>query len=141
MSGSTGGPKGITNFHDNLCGGQHFWRTTTYKILIAGYFWTDLFTDVCEKIRACVKCQFFFGKQQLKYFPFKPVVVCGPFQEWGLDFIGGIQPVSSSHHKWILTATDYCYHMKLFRVTGDNHEHRRTCGCSFPWWRSPVHFI
>jgi hypothetical protein len=28
----------ITNFHDNLCGGHHLWRDTTYKILIVGYF-------------------------------------------------------------------------------------------------------
>jgi hypothetical protein len=27
----------ITDFHDSLCGGHHFWRTTTYKILRAWY--------------------------------------------------------------------------------------------------------
>jgi hypothetical protein len=26
------------DFHDNLCGGHQFWRTTTYKIIRAGYF-------------------------------------------------------------------------------------------------------
>jgi hypothetical protein len=26
------------DFHDNLCGGHHYWRTTTYKILMARYF-------------------------------------------------------------------------------------------------------
>ena len=30
-----------------------------------------------------------------------------PFQLWGLDFIGEINPNSSRQHKWILTATDY----------------------------------
>ena len=30
-----------------------------------------------------------------------------PFQQWGLDFIGEINPPSSAQHKWILTATDY----------------------------------
>jgi transposase InsO family protein len=30
-----------------------------------------------------------------------------PFQQWGLDFIGEINPHSSAQHKWILTATDY----------------------------------
>jgi hypothetical protein len=95
------------DFHDSLCGGHHFWRTTTYKILRAGYFWPTLFTDVCAKIRACVKCQKFSGKQQLKSFPLKPVVASGPFQQWGLDFIGEIHPSSSGQHRWILTATDY----------------------------------
>ena len=31
----------------------------------------------------------------------------GPFQQWGIDFIGEIHPPSSGQHKWILTATDY----------------------------------
>jgi hypothetical protein len=39
--------------------------------------------------------------------PLKPVVVSGPFQQWGLDFIGEIHPTSSGQHQWILTATDY----------------------------------
>lgn len=30
-----------------------------------------------------------------------------PFQQWGLDFIGEINPSSSGQHRWILTATDY----------------------------------
>jgi len=91
------------HFHDNLCGGHHFWRTTAYKILRAGYFWPSLFTDVCAKIRACV----FSRKQQLKYLTLKLVVASGPFQQWGLDFIGEIHPTSSVQHRWILTATNY----------------------------------
>jgi transposase InsO family protein len=35
------------------------------------------------------------------------VVVSGPFQQWGLDFIGEIHPASSGQHRWILTATDF----------------------------------
>jgi hypothetical protein len=31
----------------------------------------------------------------------------GPFQQWGLDFIGEINPPSNGYQKWILTATDY----------------------------------
>ena len=55
--------KTITDFHDNLCGDHHFWRTTSYKILRAGYFLPSLITDVYEKIRACIKCQKFYGKK------------------------------------------------------------------------------
>jgi hypothetical protein len=61
------------DFHENLCGGHHFQRTTAYKIIRAGYFWPTLFTDVCAKIRACIKCQKFFGKKQLKSLPLNPV--------------------------------------------------------------------
>jgi hypothetical protein len=69
----------MTDFHDNLCGGHHFWRTTTYNILRDGYFWPSLFTAVCEKIRACDKCKKNSGKKQLKSLPLKPVVIFGPF--------------------------------------------------------------
>jgi hypothetical protein len=52
----------MSYFHDSLCGGHHFWRTTAYKILKAGYFWHSLFMDVCAKIKVCNKCQKFSGK-------------------------------------------------------------------------------
>jgi hypothetical protein len=86
------------DFHDSLCGGNHFWRTTAYKILrldISGLVYSLI---VCAKIRACVKCQKFSGKKQLKSFPLKHVVASGPFQQWGLDFIGEIHPTSSGQH-------------------------------------------
>jgi hypothetical protein len=50
----------ITYFHDSLCGGHHFWRTIAYKNFRDGYFWPNLFTDVCANIRACAKCKKFF---------------------------------------------------------------------------------
>jgi transposase InsO family protein len=36
-----------------------------------------------------------------------PVKTKSPFQQWGLDFIGEINPHSSAQHRWILTAKDY----------------------------------
>jgi hypothetical protein len=97
----------MTEFHSSECGGHHYWKTTAHKILRAGYYWPCLFSDVCAFVKACDKCQRFVGKQQLKSLPLKPVVVTGPFQQWGLDFIGEIHPPSSNQHRWILVATDY----------------------------------
>ena len=39
--------------------------------------------------------------------PLNPISVEAPFQQWGLDFIGEINPKSSGQHRWILTTTDY----------------------------------
>jgi hypothetical protein len=58
-------------------------------------------------VKSCDKCQRFTRKQQLKSLPLRPIVVNGPFQQCGLDFIGKINPSSSGHRKWILVATDY----------------------------------
>jgi hypothetical protein len=97
----------MTEFHSSECGGHHYWKTTAHKILRAGYCWPSLFSDVCAFVKSCDKCQRFSGKQQLKSLPLKPVVVTGPFQQWGLDFIGEIHPPSSNQHRWILVATNY----------------------------------
>jgi hypothetical protein len=97
----------MVEFHSGLCGGHHSWKTTAHKILRAGYYWPTLFADVHRGVRACITCQRFSGKQQLKSLPLQPVVVSGPFQQWGLDFIGEIHPASSGQHRWILTATDF----------------------------------
>ena len=35
------------------------------------------------------------------------ISVEAPFQQWGLDFIGDINPNSSGQHMWILIASDY----------------------------------
>jgi hypothetical protein len=53
----------MSDFHESLCGGHHFWRTTAYKILRAGYFWPSLFTKVCANIKAYIKCQKFSRKK------------------------------------------------------------------------------
>ena len=37
----------------------------------------------------------------------KPISIEAPFQQWGLDFIGEINPSSSGQHRWILITIDY----------------------------------
>jgi hypothetical protein len=51
-----------------------------------------------------VKCLL---EKKLLSFPLKPIIANGPFQQWGLEFIGEIHPPSSGKHRWILTTTDY----------------------------------
>jgi hypothetical protein len=53
----------MSDFHDSLCRGHHFWRMMTHKILRDGYLWPTLFTDVCTKVRAYAQCHKFSGKQ------------------------------------------------------------------------------
>eukprot|EP00253_Pinus_taeda_P010173 PITA_10173 len=93
--------------HQGDCGGHLFWKSTTNKILRAGYYWPTLFADVYKMVKRCHKCQIFEGKQKLQPLPLKPIEVSAPFQQWGLDFIDEIHPASSGQHRWILTATDY----------------------------------
>jgi hypothetical protein len=39
--------------------------------------------------------------------PLQPISVEQPFSQWGLDFIGPINPKSIKGHIYILTTTDY----------------------------------
>ena len=97
----------ISKSHEGACGGHKYWKATAYKILRDGYYWPSLFADVYQQVRACVPCQKFAGKQKLLSLPLKPIAVNAPFQQWGLDFIGEINPSSSAKHHWILAATDF----------------------------------
>eukprot|EP00253_Pinus_taeda_P023544 PITA_23544 len=44
-------------FHSSICGGHHYWKTTTHRILRAGYYWPTLFSDVWSFVRSCDKCE------------------------------------------------------------------------------------
>lgn len=93
--------------HFSICGGNHYQKNTTHKITRVDYYWPTLFSDVCAFVKSCDKCQRLAGRQQLKYLPLKPIHANGPFQQWGLDFIGDINPHYSGQHNQILVAIDY----------------------------------
>eukprot|EP00253_Pinus_taeda_P014023 PITA_14023 len=97
----------VEDFHKGDCGGHLFWKTTTNKILRAGFYWPSLFSDVYKAVKSCHECQNFQGKQKLQPLPLKPIEISTPFQQWGVDFIGEIHPASSGQHRWILTTKDY----------------------------------
>lgn len=98
----------LQEMHGGVCGGHFFARTTTHKILRAGYYWPHVFNDSYQYVRKCEACQIFSRK--MKYqgaLPLRPMQVEEPFQQWGLDFIGEICDKSSGGHIWILVATNY----------------------------------
>ena len=99
--------KSCIELHEGECGGHIYWKTTTNKILRAGYYWPTLFPDTQKLVMTCHKCQIFDGKRKVLPLPLHPIKIEAPFQQWGLDFIGEIHPTSSVQHKWILTAINY----------------------------------
>jgi hypothetical protein len=50
------------DLHQGVCGGHHYWKATSFKILRAGYYWLVLFSDIFTQVRACEPCQKFAGK-------------------------------------------------------------------------------
>ena len=93
--------------HDGPDGGHFSARKIEVKIMRASYYWPTLFNDAHKYVRKCEKCVFFSGKQRLASLPLHPIQVDQPFTQWGLDFIGPINPPFSASHEWILAATYY----------------------------------
>ena len=73
----------------------------------AGYYWPTLFRDSYTFARKCQECQLFAGRVKKPAFPLQPILDERPFQQWGIDVVGPINPPSSMQHKYIITATDY----------------------------------
>jgi hypothetical protein len=70
----------MIEIHQGACGGHHFWMTTAYEIIRVGYYWPSLFSDVYDRVRACVECQKFMGKEKILPLPLKHISVEDPFQ-------------------------------------------------------------
>jgi hypothetical protein len=47
------------------------------------------------------------GRESRFFVPLQPVVVEEPFEPWGLEIIGEINPHWSKQHRYILTTNDY----------------------------------
>ena len=97
----------MKEFHDGPNGRHFSIRTIVMKIMRTGYYWPSLFSDAHKYVRRCKTCAFFLGKQRLAALPQYPIQVDQPFAQWGLDFIGPINPPSNTGHKWILITIDY----------------------------------
>lgn len=88
--------------HEDVCGGI---SSTAQKVLAAGYFWPNMHKDIQEWCTTYHTYQA-FGRRELKRAPLHPIIALGPFEKWGLDFVG---PLPRSHHGkcYILVAIDY----------------------------------
>ena len=89
-------------FHNEACSGSFSSRVTTFKIMRAQFFWLTLFYDAYDWVHRCQKCQQFIDKLNLAAIPLRLVVIDVPFQQWGVKFIGPINPHSSKSHVYVL---------------------------------------
>jgi hypothetical protein len=99
--------KVLSELHAGEAGGHFGGDTTTHKVLRVGYYWPTLFKDAHALCRKCIICQKVVGRVKKTTFPLQPVSVDSPFQQWGLDIIGPINPASSQQHKYIITTVNY----------------------------------
>ena len=88
--------------YDGPCGGHFVAKRTAFKVLQASYYWSTLLKDVKKYICQCDRCQR-MGKPTLRdEMPLQPQVTFEPFDKWGMDFIGPINPPSKKKHHIIV---------------------------------------
>lgn len=75
--------------------------------LEALYYWPTIFKDSYVFIRKRLACQKNYGWMKRETMPLLPILVEAPFMQWGLEFIGPINPNSSQEHSSIMITTDY----------------------------------
>lgn len=88
----------MNEFHEKYGTGHGSAIATTNQILRAGYYWPTLFKDVHHHVRTCHTCQTAATRERYVALPLQSVIEVRPFAQWGIDFIGPINPLSSSTH-------------------------------------------
>ncbi|KAL3685159.1 hypothetical protein R1sor_003181 [Riccia sorocarpa] len=94
--------------HTDEAGGHFSGELTARKIYLSGYWWPTVHKDCANYVRRCDACQR-HGKPLSRYTSLlSSILAARPFQKWGIDFVGPINPPSQrTRHRYILVATDY----------------------------------
>ena len=112
--------KVIRGLHEGPAGGHFASITTIERIRSAGYWWPTMSRDVRNFVRSCDPCQRTGNPVFRNHWPLTPIVPLAPFEKWGVDFIGPIQPLGSQRHRYIILATDYATKWVEARATRRN---------------------
>jgi hypothetical protein len=97
----------LKDLNDGPTRGHLLGDTTIHKILRDKYYWSTLFKDAHAYSQSCEACQKSIGRVYNVVVSLQLIVVEEPFEQWGLEIIGEINPHSSKQHMYILKAIDY----------------------------------
>ena len=97
----------LKEVHHGICGGHQSGPKMYHSIRLAGYYWPGIMADCLKVAKTCHGCQIHGDFKHLPPVPLRPTVPSWPFDAWGIDVIGPIDPPSSGGHRFILAAMDY----------------------------------
>ncbi|CAM8947778.1 unnamed protein product [Rhodiola kirilowii] len=93
--------------HAGICGAHQSGPKLYDRIKRMGYYWPTIVQDCIDFAKKCNACQFSTNFIHQPPEPLHPTVTSWPFEAWGLDVVGPINPKASNGHTYILAATDY----------------------------------
>ena len=110
----------MTALHSESSGGHFAAITTINRIQSVGYWWPHLIRDVKAYVRGCDQCQRTGTPSFRNHWPLTPIIPLAPFEKWGIDFIGPINPANARKKKCIILATEYATKWMEARSTHKN---------------------
>ena len=99
--------KVVRALHCGPSGGHFAAVTTIHRIRKAGFWWPHINRDVMAFVGRCDQCQRTGAPSFRNHWPLTPIIPLAPFEKWGIDFIGPIDPRSARKRRYIILATDY----------------------------------
>ena len=106
--------------HSGPSGGHFAATTTANRIRSASYWWPYLVRDVKAYVGSCDQCQRTGAPAFRNHWPLTPIIPISPFEKWGIDFVGPINPVSARRNRYIILAIDYATKWVEARPTRKN---------------------
>jgi hypothetical protein len=94
--------------HSGPSGGHFAAGATVNKIRDQGYWWPTIGKDVKLFVQSCDQCQRSGGPRFRNHWQLTPIIPLAPFEKWGIDYVGPINPTSKNRNRHIIIATDYC---------------------------------
>ncbi|OMH80180.1 Retrovirus-related Pol polyprotein from transposon [Zancudomyces culisetae] len=85
---------------------SHLGIENTWRVAAQKYSGEGLYEVVKRVVMECLNCQYYKGNRE-KRSKLNPIVGREPFEIFGLDAVGPINPVSASGNRFILTGIDY----------------------------------
>ncbi|CAM8896658.1 unnamed protein product [Rhodiola kirilowii] len=93
--------------HAGICGAHQSGLKLYDRVKRMGYYWPTVVQDCVDFAKKCNACQFNANFIHQPPEHLHPTVASWPFEAWGLDVVGPINPKASNGHTYILAATDY----------------------------------
>lgn len=97
----------LNSLHNEAFGDNFSFTMSSFKIMRNRLQWPGMFVDAYKWVGKYEKCKLFSGKPRLVAPPLKPMVVKEQFKQWGLEFIGPLNPTSGAGHTHVQKTMDY----------------------------------